>query len=139
MGTHDPDGVRGAPTEPGSARTLRENKSKGSVRARPAEEQQAMGNEKTPDFKIDLLGDEVVLLPTERMFEKFTSESYRGKEPQSDLMTKKTSPKVKKTHKRSMSNESGTKLSKKSPSMSHGNEKSWRVPLPFKRTASPPR
>lgn len=140
----DPEGTRGGPTEPGSARTLEVSKSKGSVRNRQSEYKADMvtaGNEKAPsDFKIDLVGDEVVLMPTERMFEKFANESYRAKDPQSDSIAKKSGTKAKKGHKRSMSNESVNKLSKKSPSVSQPvNEKSWRVPLPFKRTTSPPK
>jgi hypothetical protein len=87
-------------------------------------------HEKTPDFKIDLVGDDMIFMPsTEKMFEKFTSEVQRtkGQQVEIEVVAKKSPGRVKRGHKRSMSNEASPKQGQKSMSTNQSNEKSWRV------------
>ena len=77
----DTGGPRGTPVEPHSSRTLKESRSKGSVQIGQACELRDLEHEKTPDFKIDLDAEDMILMPsTEKMFGKFTSEAQQAKE-----------------------------------------------------------
>jgi hypothetical protein len=142
--------------EPSSQKTVKEGKTRTALLHQSAAQSgeksdrapNDRSNEKTPGatpaFKLDVVGDEVVFMPdkTGTFDNTISSDNQRASmEVPIEIIAKKSPTKIKKpTHKRSMSNESGSKLSKKSMSTSQpANEKSWRVPLPFKRTTSPPR